>query len=98
MLRIADHDLTWVGLNWLRPAKHQRIGSCYVLLSSILLGLPGVAAGAGLLYLILGRVQPGEWVALFGIACLAELTLHILFAHYWNKRAENLAQDVLTAA
>jgi len=98
VLRIADSDVTWIGLNWLRPAKHHRIGFGYILLSSILLGLPGIAAGIGLIYLVLGRVEPRVWLSLFVLVVMCELVLHILFAHYWNQRAKNLTPDVQTAA
>ena len=97
ILRIADHDVTWCGLNWLRPAKHERVGQGYILLSSILLGLPGIAVGAGIIYLVIGRVDPSVWLSLFVLVMTIELPLHILFAHFWNRRAERLAQDVPTA-
>jgi hypothetical protein len=86
-LRIADSDTTWFGLNWLRPAKHARVGYGYVVFSSILLGLPGIAVGAGVVYLVLGRVDPGVWLSMFALAVMVELPLHILFAHFWNRRA-----------
>jgi hypothetical protein len=40
VLRVADNDKTWFGQNWLRPAKHDRLSPGYILLSSVLLGLP----------------------------------------------------------
>ena len=46
VLRVADSDVTWFGLNWLRPSKHYHIGLVYILLSSFLLGLPASALGA----------------------------------------------------
>ena len=97
VLRIADSDLTWYGFNWLRPAKHERVGLGYILFCSILLGLPGIGVGAGGLYLALGQVDPDMWLLMIVLVMLVELSLHILFAHYWNRRAERLAQDGSTA-
>ncbi len=91
ILRIADCDATWIGFGWLRPAKQQHIGFGYILFSSVLLGLPGVAVGAGLIYWFLGRVEPRVWLVMFALVMLVELPLHLLFAHYWNRRAANLA-------
>lgn len=91
VLRIADCNATWIGFGWLRPAKQQHIGFGYILFSSVLLGLPGVAVGAGLIYWFLGRVEPRVWLVMFALVMLVELPLHLLFAHYWNRRAANLA-------
>ena len=93
VLRIADSDAAWFGLGWLRPAKHESVGFGYIILSSILLGLPGVLVGAGLIYFFLGRVDPGVWLALFLLVLFFELPLHGLFAHYWNRRAKALLSD-----
>jgi hypothetical protein len=93
VLRVADSDWTWLGLNWLRPAKHDRAGPGYILLSSILLSLPGIAVGGGLIYLAFGRVEAGVWLWLFAVVMMVELPLHILFAHFWNRRAEALTID-----
>jgi hypothetical protein len=92
MLRIADHNLTWIGFNWMRPAKQTRCGLRYILLSSLLLGLPGVLIGAGLLYFLLGTVGWKAWAALFAFAMALEVSLHIVFAYYWNRRADALAR------
>jgi ABC-type Fe3+ transport system permease subunit len=94
VLRIADSDVTWIGLNWLRPPKHHRIGHRTVLLSSVLLGLPGIAVGAGLIYLFLGRIEPSVWLSLFVLVMMFELPMNALFARYWNQRAGKLAQHV----
>jgi len=91
VLRIADSDWTWVGFNWMRPAKEQHIGLGYILLSSLLLGLPGIAVGAALLYSVRGRVEPKVWLTLFAFAMAIELALHLWFARYWNRRAATLA-------
>lgn len=93
VLRIADSDATWFGLGWLRPAKHERLGSWYLLFSSILLGLPGVGVGAGMLYWFLGRVPLVAWIWLSLLALLVELPLHALFGHYWNRRAASLTPE-----
>ena len=97
MLRIADSNATWFGLGWLRPAKHEHIGYGYILFSSILLGLPGVALGGGLVYWFLGRVAPAVWLSMFVLALLVELPLHALFAHFWNRRADTLRRAGLSA-
>jgi hypothetical protein len=97
VLRIADSDATWFGLGWLRPAKHKRVGFCYVLFSSILLGLPGVVAGAGLIYLFMGRVEQQAWLTMFLLVLCFELPMHGLFAHFWNRRVKKLAGDGLAA-
>jgi hypothetical protein len=94
VLRVADSDMTWVGLNWLRPAKHQRIGYVWIVFSSMMFALPGIAAGAGLIYLVLGHVDSEVWVSLFVLVVLVELALCLLSAHYWNRRAESLVQSV----
>jgi hypothetical protein len=90
VLRIADCDATWIGFGWLRPAKQQHVGFTYILFSSVLLGLPGIAVGAGLIYWFLGRVEPRVWLAMFALVMLVELPLHGLFAYYWNRRAASL--------
>lgn len=92
VLRIADSDMTWYGFNWLRPARNQRVGLCYILFCSFLLGLPGIVLGAGAIYLFFGRVDADAWLMLFVLVMPVELALHILFAHYWNRRAGKLAQ------
>jgi hypothetical protein len=92
VLRIADHDLTWIGFNWMRPAKESRCGPRYVLLSSLLLSLPGILIGTGLIYCALGTVTWRVWSALFALALATELALHAVFAHYWNRRADTLAE------
>jgi hypothetical protein len=91
VLRVADSDLTWFGFGWLRPAKQQPVGFGYVLFSSVLLGLPGIGVGVGLIYWFLGRVEPRVWLAMFALVMMVELPLHVLFAHYWNRRAASLA-------
>ena len=90
VLRIADSNATWFGLGWLRPAKCEHVGYLYIIFSSILLGLPGVAVGAGLIYWFIGRVEPVVWLAMFVLVLLVELPLHGLFAHFWNRRAKSL--------
>jgi hypothetical protein len=90
VLKVADHDLTWIGLGWLRPAKEQHVGPAYVLFSSILLGLPGFVVGVGLIYLFLGRVESRVWLGLFLLVMIVEVPLHLVFAYFWNRRAERL--------
>jgi amino acid permease len=93
VLRIADSDLTWLGYGWMRPARQQPVGFGYILFSSVLLGLPGVAVGAGVIYWFVGHVEPRVWLAMFALVMLVELPLHALFAHYWNRRAASLARN-----
>ena len=96
VLRIADSDLTWIGFNWMRPAREKRIGVGYILFSSVLLALPGIAVGAGLLYVLRGSVEPKVWLALFSLAMAIDLSLHAVFAHYWNRRAASLSSKRTT--
>lgn len=91
VLRVADSDLTWISFNWMRPAKQTRCGPGYVLFSSLLLSLPGILIGAGLIYLIFETVSWKVWAALFSFALAIELPLHIVFAFCWNRRADALA-------
>ncbi|HYG36229.1 MAG TPA: hypothetical protein VEC99_15665 [Clostridia bacterium] len=93
VLRVADSDFTWVGLIWLRPAKHQRVSYLWLLLSTILCSLPGVAAGVGVIYLVFGGVEPNVWLYMVVLVTMVELALHGLFGHFWNERAVRLAQN-----
>jgi hypothetical protein len=93
VLRVADSDLTWFGFTWLRPAKHFRIGCSHILLCSLLFGLPGIAVGAALIYVVLGTVEAKVWLGMFVLVMLFELPLHLLFARFWNRRAESLARS-----
>ena len=93
-LRAADCDWNWIGLGWLRPAKDARVGIGYIIGSSILLGLPGVVVGVTMLYLAFGRVSFGAWLVLFVAATMVDLLLHIVFAHFWNRRAGELRKNV----
>lgn len=87
------NDWTWRGFNWLRPAKNHHVGYGYILLSSILLGLPGVGVGTGLIYWYLGRVEARVWLAMFALVMPVELPLHLLFAHFWNRRADVVVRE-----
>ena len=95
-LRVADSDWDWIGLSWLRPAKEAHIGIGYIIGSSMLLGLPGIGIGAGMLYCAFGRVSFGAWLFLFVAVTMIELMLHIVFAHFWNRRASELIGNVAT--
>ena len=92
VLRIADSDAAWFGFGWLRPARQQHIGLGYILVSSMLLGFPGVVVGAGLIYAFMGRVEPRVWLAMLALVLLIEVPLHLVFARYWNRRAAELAK------
>ncbi len=92
--RITDSDKTWYGLGWMRPEKHTHLGPGYIILASILLGLPGITVGAGFIYLVLGQVTPGAWLWLFALALLIELPLNIVVAYYWNQRAKELTTNI----
>jgi hypothetical protein len=91
---VADSDWNWIGLSWLRPAKDARIGIGYVIGSSILLGLPSIGAGAAMLYFTCGRVSLGTWLFLIVAATMAQLLLHTIFAHFWNRRASKVMRNV----
>ena len=91
VLRVADSDLTWFGLNWIRPAKDAVIRFSYVVILSFVLGLPGLAVGVSLIYVLLGRVEQGVWLSMLGLVMLVELPLNMVFAYYWNRRARKLA-------
>jgi hypothetical protein len=88
--RVADSDVSWYGFQWLRPAKTERVGPGRIVLSSIILGLPGAGAGIGLIYFILGSITPATCGVIFSAVTLVELALHVVWAHYWNKRAAAL--------
>ena len=90
VLRIADNDRAWTGFNWMRPLEQEPIGLGWILFSSLLLSLPGIAVAAGLIYWRLGRAGLKVWLVLFAFAMAIALSLHMLFAHYWNRRAASL--------
>lgn len=77
-------------LHWLRPAKQTCLGLAYVILVSVVLGLPGVAVGAVLIAALLGRTELRVCLWLLLVATMIELPLNILFAHHWNRRAMSL--------
>lgn len=92
-LRLADSDAAWGGFGWLRPRKDRPIDLPYIFLSSIVLALPGLAAGGALLYAMRGRVELKAWLAPFAIAMTVDLALHGVFARCWNRRANRLAAN-----
>jgi hypothetical protein len=94
VLRIADSDWTWVGFNWLRPAKNHRVSLGYILFSSFLLGSPGLIVGFGFLYVFFGRIEPKIGLSIFTLVMFFELLMHLVFAHYWNQRARKLIDGV----
>ncbi|MBL9134387.1 MAG: hypothetical protein JNK85_00900 [Verrucomicrobiales bacterium] len=94
VLRIADSDRTWFGFGWLRPAKERRLGPIYILGSSLLLGLPGMALGSGVIHLVLGRIDGVVWLWLVALVLFTELALHVVVAVLWNQRAQVLNQDL----
>ncbi len=93
-LRVVDSDWTWVGLNWLRPPKHRRLGLAYIFVSSIVLGLPGVAAGTALIAIVAGRIDLNVCLWLLLVVTIVELLLNLLFAHFWNRRAKSLDRSL----
>ncbi len=93
ILRMADSDLTWYGFGWLRPAKDHQIGLGFILISSVLLGLPGIGLGAGAVYYFFGTIEAWVWPALFSLAMAVEIPIHLVFAHYWNRRAREIAAE-----
>jgi len=94
-LRCADKDSTWIGLNWLRPAKEARVGVIYVVVSSLILGMPGILLGAGALYLAFGKVEWDAWVMLVTLVFVVEAAMHAVFAWSWNRRARQLQASSL---
>lgn len=89
VLKCADSDWTWMGLKWLRPAKHRRLGLGFVLGISALLGLPGLVLGVGLICLVFGRIDPAVALGLFAVVMMIEVPLNAVFAYYWNRRAKS---------
>lgn len=87
VLRISDSDWTWYGFGWMRPKRDERVGLLYILFSSVLLGLPGIAVGIGALFLVFGKVELETCGWIVAGVVLFELLLHLVFAHYWNRRA-----------
>ncbi len=90
VLRISDSDWTWKGFGWMRPRKQERIGPWYILFGSVLLGLPGIVVGIGMLFLAFGKVGLETCGVIAAGVVLVEVLLHSVFAHYWNRRAAAL--------
>lgn len=76
----------------MRPSRETRLSWTYLAGSSILLGLPGLAVGAGGLYLALGRIDPQVWLWMVGLVFTVELILHAVLGFFWNARASELAR------
>jgi hypothetical protein len=94
VLLITDSDACWFGLGWLRPGKRDRISFLRLVLSSILLGMPGVLVGGGLIYAVLGHVDSEVCLGLLAVVMLFELLLHAIWAYFWNRRAAALARAI----
>lgn len=76
----------------MRPKQEERVGFLYVLFSSMLLGLPGIVVGIGALFVVFGTVGLRTCGLIFGSVVLFEMLLHLVFAHYWNRRAAALVE------
>jgi hypothetical protein len=50
-----------------------------------------------MLYFAFGRVSFGAWLFLFVGATMTELLLHIVLAHFWNRRAGELMRNVVAS-
>jgi hypothetical protein len=93
VLRVADWDGTWWGLGWLRPAKHHRVGVGRLVLIRLVLSVPGVAVGLGLIYLGARRLDPSLCLAVFAGLMLVQVCLNVPWAYFWNRRAAALSSQ-----
>jgi hypothetical protein len=92
-LRVADSDWSWIGFNWLRPAKETHAGIVYILFSSFILGLPGIVIGGVAIDRFCGNPGWEVWLGLFAVVMIVEMLAHLVFAHFWNRRAETLRRE-----
>lgn len=93
ILRIMDWDITWVGLQWIRPRKDETISSRSAL---IIAGLTSViAAQAGplswLMFVLTGEAEALALAILAGAAAvILNISLQLYGALCWNHRAARL--------
>jgi hypothetical protein len=87
VLRMADWNGTWWGLGWIRPAKYQRISPGRFTLLVFVLAAPGALAGLGLIFLALGKLDPGVAVIVIGGLVLLQACLNAPLVYFWNRRA-----------
>jgi hypothetical protein len=87
VLRMADWNGTWWGLNWLRPAKAQRITLGRFVLLGFVLAAPGALAGMGLIFLVLGALDPVVGLIMSSALVLLQVILNAPLVYFWNKRA-----------
>ncbi len=94
ILRIMDMDLTWVGLQWLRPRKDEPISRQSAFIIAGLTSLFAALAGplTWLIFVITGEAE--EALALSMLAGTAALILNTALQLYsalcWNHRAAQL--------
>jgi hypothetical protein len=87
VLWMADWDVTWWGLGWLRPAKCQRISAAKFTLLVFVLAAPGALVGLGLIYFALGKLDPSVGVLVSGVLVLLQACLNAPMVYFWNRRA-----------
>jgi len=92
ILRIMDMDITWVGLQWLRPQKDETISWKSAL---IIAGLTSFAALAGpltwFLFFFTDEAESQVLAARAGIAAvILNTALQLFSARCWNHRASRL--------
>lgn len=93
ILRILDMDLTWVGLQWLRPRKDEPISRQSALIIAGLTSLFAALAGplAWALFVFAGEAEAFALSILAGSAAvILNTALQLYSALCWNYRAARL--------
>jgi hypothetical protein len=93
ILRIMDMDITWVGLQWLRPQKDEPISWKSALIIAGITSLFAVLAGplTWFLFFITGEAEAPALAVLAGIAAvILNTALQVFSAWCWNHRASRL--------
>jgi hypothetical protein len=89
-LTIMDWDITWVGLNWLRPKPSEPITGAAALMICLVTSLAFFIL-APVVYFALSTAHspvPGYLTLLLcGAGALCNCCLQLLSAVYWNERA-----------
>jgi hypothetical protein len=93
ILRIMDMDLTWVGLQWLRPRKDEPISRQSAFIIAGLTSLFAALAGplTWLIFVITGEAEALALSMLAGAAAvILNISLQLYGALCWNHRAAQL--------